>query len=74
MVLYSYYWARLSTGGAALRLTPKLEAAIAGLWVDGAIWGFDRRLGLTLGSNAYSEVRRAGCDPGGVIHAESEEE
>lgn len=59
---------------ARLRLTPKLEAAIARVWGDGAIRGTDREIGLTLGSNAYFEVRRAGDDPRRVIRAESEEE
>ena len=45
------------------RLTPKLEAAIARVWGDGAIWNFDQRLGLTLISDAYSEVRRDRVDP-----------
>ena len=53
------------------RLTPDLGAAIAGEREDGANWRLDRRFGLTLGSDAYSEVRRAGRDPRGAIGAES---
>ena len=53
------------------RLTPEIEAAIAGERKDGANWRLDRRFGLTLGSDAYSEVRRAGRDPRGAIGAES---
>ena len=38
------------------RLTPEIEAAIAGEREDGANRRLDRRFGLTLGLDAYSEV------------------